>query len=69
MNRNKLKGRIVEKYGTQHAFAAQIGRSEQTVTAKLAGRSAFTQADIVKWCNALEIGKDEVGGYFFATEL
>ena len=69
MNRNKLKGRIVETYGTQGKFAAYLGRTEQTVTAKLAGRSEFTQADIVDWCNALGIGKDEVGEYFFAAEL
>ena len=69
MDRNKLKGRIVERYGTQHGFAESIGRTEQTVTAKLAGRSQFSQKDIVEWCNALEIGKDEVGSYFFAKEL
>ena len=37
----KLRGRIVEKkYGTVR-FAEKIGKTEQTVTAKLNGNSGF----------------------------
>lgn len=69
MNRGKLKGRIVELFGSQRAFSDKIGLTEQSITAKLNGRSQFSQADIVKWCNALEIEKDEVADYFFTEGL
>lgn len=69
MNRGKLKGRIVELYGSQRAFSDKIGLTEQSISAKLNGRSQFSQADIVKWCTALEIEKDEVADYFFTEGL
>lgn len=69
MNRGKLKGRIVELYGSQRAFSDKIGLTEQSITAKLNGRSQFSQADIIKWCTALEIEKDEVADYFFTEGL
>lgn len=64
-----LKGRIVQKFGTQGDFAKALGKTEQTVTAKLNGRSQFSQNDIVDWCNALEIDAQSIGEYFFANEL
>lgn len=65
----ELKGRIVQKFGSQGRFAKHIGKTEQTVTAKLNGRSQFSQDDILEWCNALDIEADEVGRYFFAHKL
>lgn len=62
---NKLRGRIVELYGSQKKFASEISLSEQSITAKLNGRSDFTQEDILKWSNALKISKEEIGTYFF----
>lgn len=64
-----LRGRIIQKYGSQGAFARHLGKTEQTVTAKLNGRSQFTQDDILKWCNALDIVAEDVGKYFFAEKL
>lgn len=66
---SKLRGRIVEKYGSQGEFAKRLGRTEQSITAKLNGRSQFSQRDIVNWSNALEIEVSEVGFYFFADKL
>lgn len=63
---NKLRGRIVEICGTQGKFAEKLGQSEQLVTAKLAGRSSFSQNDIMKWSQILCIGQDDIGNYFFA---
>ena len=65
----KLRGRIVEKYGSQMEFASEIGKTEQTVTAKLNGKSKFTLDDIMEWSKALELSEADVGTYFFATEL
>ena len=65
----KVKGRIVEIYGSQALFAKKLGVSEQTITNKLRGKVQFTQEDIFRWCNALDLTKDEVGDYFFAHKL
>ena len=66
---SKLRGRIVEKFGSQREFAAALGKSEQVIVAKLAGRSQFTQDEIITWCNLLEIPADEIVDYFFADLL
>ncbi len=63
---NKLRGKIVEMFGSQKEFSKQINLSEQSVTAKLNGRSDFSQEDIIRWSNALEIRLDEIGAYFFS---
>lgn len=66
---NKLRGRIIEKFGSQAEFSKKIGQSEQIVTAKLAGRSSFTQDNIIKWSKALDIDQNDIGSYFFAQIL
>lgn len=65
----KLRGKIIEIFGSQGAFAKAIGKTEQSVTAKLNGRSQFSQGDIVEWSNALMLGVNDVGSYFFANKL
>ena len=69
INRNKLRARIIEIYGTQGAFAKAIGRTEQTVTAKLNGRRGFSQEDIIDWSNALYIRSTQLNKYFFARKV
>lgn len=69
VNYSKLRGRIIEMFGSQQAFAKHLGVTEQTVTAKLNGRSRFTQDDIIAWCNALDIEAESVGDYFFVPIL
>ena len=64
-----LRGRIIQKYGSQGKFARALGNTEQTVTAKLNGRSQFSQDDIIKWCNALDIEGPSIGEYFFENKL
>lgn len=62
----KLRGRIVEKYGTNGNFAEKINVSLVTVSNKLRGVTQFSQDDIILWCEALEIPLEESGSYFFA---
>lgn len=66
---NRLKGKIVERFRTQQAFANHIGVSSVTVTNKLNGRSQFTHDEIASWCTELGISRDDVGYYFFADKL
>lgn len=63
---NKLRGRIVEKYRTLARFAEAVGCSEVAMYNKIAGKTRFSQADIILWCDLLEIERDEIGSYFFA---
>lgn len=63
---SKLKGRIVEKYGSQRAFARHIGITEQTVTNKIKGKTTFSTPDIKSWSTELSIPVNEIGDYFFA---
>ncbi len=65
----KLRGRIVEVYGSQAKFADVLGVSQQIITAKLNGSSQFTQQNIISWANALGIDADNIGAYFFADKL
>lgn len=61
----KLKGRIVEKYGTQKEFASAIGQSENWISNKMNDISPFSKADMEKWANLLDIPQTEFYDYFF----
>lgn len=63
--RNKLRGRIVERYKTQAAFAEQIGITKHAFSRKMTGKSGLSQADIALWCQLLDIDRKEIGEYFF----
>ena len=65
----KLRGRIVEKYGVQSAFASALGMSEGTLSSRLTNKSYFTTEEIVKACKLLDIGLDEVDAYFFTVRV
>lgn len=62
---NKLRGRIVEKYGSQNKFAERIGLSKQSVSLKMNGKTEFSQSDMDEWANALDICHEQYGDYFF----
>ena len=63
---NALRGRIVEKFGTQARFAQELGISPTTMSEKMNCKSGFSQADIEKWRKFLDIDATDIGRYFFA---
>lgn len=63
---NKLKGRIVEKYGTQGKFAEILGISKTAMSKKMNCETGFSQEDIIVWSELLGIKPEEYGEYFFA---
>lgn len=65
----RLRGRIIERYGTQGKFAKALGITDQTLTGKLSGRIQFSQEDIIKWSNLLGVEVNDVGAFFFAERL
>lgn len=62
---DKLRGRIVEKYGSQEKFAELIGISSNSMSKKMNGKTGFSQKDIVRWSEILDIKKSEYSEYFF----
>lgn len=66
---NKLKGRIVEKYGSQTKFASALGMTENTVSRKMQDKVEFSKDDMVRWAELLDIDSSEFWDYFFADRL
>lgn len=66
---NKLKGRIIEKYGSQGKFAAALGMTENTVSRKMQDKVEFSKDDMVRWAELLDIDSSEFWDYFFADRL
>ena len=62
----KLRGKIVEVFGTNYRFAEALNISENSLSKKLNGKTMFNQADISKWCSLLNIPIEEAGIYFFS---
>lgn len=61
----KLRGRIVEKYGTQEKFAKAVGISETALSKKMQCKTGISQSDICLWSKLLDIQPEEYGEYFF----
>lgn len=68
---SKLNGRIVEKFGSQRAFAKALGKSEVIISRKLCGKAGITTRDIAIWSSDefLDIPGDQIGDYFFKVKV
>lgn len=62
----KLRGRIVEKYGTQGKFAEAIGISENSLSKKMTCVTGLSQDDILLWSDLLDIDKCDFGDFFYS---
>lgn len=66
-NYNKLRGRIIEKFGSIKAFAEACNLSMTTMSRKLNGKTTISPDDIVEWSRPefLDIQPNEYHEYFF----
>lgn len=66
---SKLRGRIVEKFGSISAFSEAYGITSVSMSMKLNGKIAFSQDDIMKMSKSefLDIQPNEIHEYFFAV--
>lgn len=64
-NYNKLRGRIREMYGTQEKFAEAVQISKTSISNKLNNITDFSQSEILKSAELLNIKTEEIGEYFF----
>ncbi len=68
-NYNKLRGRIVEMYRTNKAFADAVGTSDVVLSRKLNGASDFTHSEMKRWQKLLDISDEDMGAYFFTEDV
>ena len=66
---SKLRGRIVEKIGSLMEFSNLVGISPTSLNDRLQSRIAFTQRDIFKAIEILEISDDDISEYFFKKKV
>lgn len=66
---SKLRGRIIEKYGSQNAFAEAVNRSISFVSQYLNGKVNLDQKTIDEWADALEISVPDIPAYFFIKKV
>lgn len=65
----KLRGRIIEIFGTLQDFAEAIGRTRAYVSNILKGKRYLRQQDIELWAEKLEIAPTEIALYFFTRKV
>lgn len=65
----KLRGRIVEKFGTIKEFAQAAGSSMSFTSQYLNGKKILDQKTIDRWANVLDIPANEYDLYFFARKV
>lgn len=65
----KLRGRIVEKFGTLKAFAAAVHNSESFISQYMNGKKILDQKMIDRWASALDIPADKYNEYFFTKKI
>ncbi len=68
-NYNKLKGRIIEIFGSQLEFAKAMDWSQRTLSLKMNGKVSWKQADICKAVKLLKLSMNDIQDYFFTLEV
>lgn len=66
---SRLKGKIVERYGTCKNFAEETNQSISSVTLKLNGKREMKTKEIFAWANYLGIQDAELSDYFFTPDV
>lgn len=66
---NKLKGKIIEKCGTQKKFAEMMKLSERSIVLKMSGKVEWKQSEIVNAQSILELEDEEILTIFFTLKV
>lgn len=66
---SKLRGRIVEKYGTLDAFYDKLPITSNMAFRKVNGKSGLSRQTILDWCNLLDISIKDIPSYFFVLKV
>jgi hypothetical protein len=68
MSYAKLRGRIKEVFGSQDAFAKEIGLDSSSVSAKLNNKTEWTRKQIIDAATALNLSVEDIPDYFFCRD-
>ncbi|MDO5015260.1 MAG: DUF739 family protein [Clostridia bacterium] len=63
---DRLKGKICEKYKTRKAFADAMNLGNTALSFKLNNKSEWSQDEILKAINLLDLTTDDIKLYFFS---
>ena len=66
---SKLRGRIIEIFGSQKNFAKAMGWSDRTLSLKMTGVRPWKQKDICKAIELLQLSEQDIPVYFFKPEV
>lgn len=66
---SKLKGKIIEKYGSNSKFAIDMDWSERTLSLKLNNKVAWKQPEITKAIELLALDINDITSYFFDIKV
>lgn len=66
---SKLRGKVAEKLNTNKAFADSIGISYPALSARFKGDTPFSQKEIAKAIDVLDLTPDEAMECFFTPEV
>lgn len=66
---SKLRGRIVEKYGSQENFSKVLGLSTRSLSSKMNGKVSWRDKEISKASELLSIPDSEIYLYFFNSKV
>ena len=68
---SKLRGRIIEKFGSCAAFASAVGLPESSISARLNNRVHIDSDEIMRWSQPelLDIPLREVHVYFLTPKV
>lgn len=67
-NYNRLRGKIVETFGTLEKFARSMKQTPTTIGRKLQGKSEWSQTEISNACVLLKIPFENIPQYFFCIK-
>lgn len=64
-----LRARISEKFGTITKFASAMGCTKGAISQKLTNKVEWSQGDILKACDLLDIPTDQVAAFFIKLKF
>lgn len=66
---DKLRGKIKEVCGTQETFAEKLGIGRVSLSQRLNNQLEFSQDEIFKSCQILNIDFSDMPAYFFTKKV
>lgn len=66
---DKLQARIIEKYGTQAAFAEALGMDKTTLSRLISEGREWKGSKMMKAIELLNIPNNEIDSYFFVPAV